>query len=195
MKSPLKAWRTSLVFRITGTIVALSVILIWLLGSALYSRVSTGIFDEKLKLSILDAESTARNTQIQLTFSTFRDTEALSLVFDDILALPPTTSEGTAKEIAVFSSSGINENFKFDGTSNLLDPKSVPSEFREVTRKATETQWVRTNLIYLGGKTEPGILVGQDLKISGVGKYEFYVIFSLAQQEKTMNLIDRKSVV
>jgi two-component system sensor histidine kinase MtrB len=189
MKSPLKAWRTSLVFRITGTIVALSVILIWLLGSALYSRVSTGIFDEKLKLSILDAESTARNTQIQLTFSTFRDTEALSLVFDDILALPPTTSEGTAKEIAVFSSSGINENFKFDGTSNLLDPKSVPSEFREVTRKATETQWVRTNLIYLGGKTEPGILVGQDLKISGVGKYEFYVIFSLAQQEKTMNLI------
>ena len=46
MKSPLKAWRSSLVFRITGTIVALSIILIWLLGSALFSRVSSGIFDE-----------------------------------------------------------------------------------------------------------------------------------------------------
>jgi two-component system sensor histidine kinase MtrB len=189
MKSPLKAWRSSLVFRITGTIVALSIILIWLLGSALFSRVSTGIFDEKLKLSILDAQSTARNTQIQLTFSKFRDTAALSLVFDDILALPPTTFEGTAKEIAVFSFSNINETFKFDGKSNLLDPRSVPSDFREATRKATETQWVRSNLVYLGGKTEPGIIVGHDLKISGVGKYEFYVIFSLAQQEKTMNLI------
>jgi two-component system sensor histidine kinase MtrB len=32
-------------------------------------------------------------------------------------------------------------------------------------------------------------LVGQNLLISGVGKYEFYVVFSLAQQEKTMALI------
>jgi two-component system sensor histidine kinase MtrB len=32
-------------------------------------------------------------------------------------------------------------------------------------------------------------VVGQNLLISGVGKYEFYVVFSLAQQEKTMALI------
>ena len=69
MKSPFKIWRTSLVSRVTGTIVLLSIILIALLGSALYSRVSAGIFDEKLKLSILDAQSTARNTQIQLNYS------------------------------------------------------------------------------------------------------------------------------
>ena len=69
MKTPLKAWRSSLVFRITGTIVTLSLVLIWLLGSALFSQVSSGIFDEKLKLSILDAQSTARNTQIQLIYS------------------------------------------------------------------------------------------------------------------------------
>ena len=73
MKSPLKAWRSSLVFRVTGTIVALSLILIWLLGSALFSRVSSGIFEEKLKLSILDAQSTARNTEIQLTYSRYQD--------------------------------------------------------------------------------------------------------------------------
>ena len=113
MKSPFKAWRSSLVFRVTGTIVALSLILIWLLGSALYSRVSSGIFEEKLKLSILDAQSTARNTQIQLTYSRYQDRDALTLVFGDILALPPKTFEGTAKEIAVFSFSNINKMFKF----------------------------------------------------------------------------------
>jgi two-component system sensor histidine kinase MtrB len=189
MKSPLKAWRASLVFRITSTIVALSIILIWLLGSALFSRVSSGIFDEKLKLSILDAQSTARNTQIQLIYSTYEKKADFTLVFDEILALPPKTYEGTAKEIAVFSSSNVGDIFKFDGTSNLLDPKSIPEQFREITRKATEFQWERADLIYLAGNTEPGIVVGHNLAISGVGKYEFYVMFSLAQQEKTMSLI------
>ena len=189
MKTPLKAWRSSLVVRVTGTIVALSIILIWLLGSALYSRVSSGIFDEKLKLSLLDAQSTARNTQIQLSYSKYQDKAALTLVFDDILALPPKTYENSAKEIAVFAFSNIDKKFKFDGASNLLNPNSVPEAFREKTRNAKSTEWERANLIYLDGKTEPAIVVGHDLTISGVGKYEFYVLFSLSQQEKTMSLI------
>ncbi len=189
MKSPFKVWRSSLVYRVTGTIVVLSMILIGLLGSALYSRVSAGIFDEKLKLSILDAQSTARNTQIQLSYSKYRDKAALTFVFSDILALPPKSYESAAKEIAVFSFNNINKMFRFNGASNNLDPKSISKKFREKTQKSKETQWERTNLKYLDGKTESAIVVGHDLIISGVGKYEFYVIFSLAQQEKTMALI------
>ena len=105
------------------------------------------------------------------------------------MALPPKTFESSATEIVVFSFSNIDDKFKFDGTSNLLNPKSVPADFREITRKSDGTEWQRTNLIYLDGKTEPAIVIGQDLTISGVGKYEFYVIFSLLQQEKTMSLI------
>ncbi len=189
MKSPVKIWQSSLVYRVTGTIVALSIILIALLGSALYSRVSAGIFDEKLKLSILDAQSTARNTQIQLSYQRYRDKAALTFVFSEILALPPKTYESAAKEIAVFSFEKINKKFRFDGASNRLDPKSISKKFREETRKNKETQWERTKLKYLNGKTESAIVVGHDLIISGVGKYEFYVIFSLAQQERTMALI------
>ena len=189
MKSPLKAWRSSLVIRITGTIVTLSLVLIWLLGSALFSQVSSGIFDEKLKLSILDAQSTARNTQIQLIYSNYQEKAAFISVFDEILALPPNTYEGTAKEIAVFSFSNIGESYVFEGTSNFLDPKSIPPKFRETTRKAKDSQWERAELVYTDGKTEPGIVVGNNLTTSGVGKYEFYVIFSLAQQERTMSLI------
>ena len=79
--------------------------------------------------------------------------------------------------------------FRFNGASNSLDPKSISKKFREETRKSKETQWERTKLRYLDGKSESAIVVGNDLAISGVGKYEFYVIFSLAQQERTMALI------
>ena len=70
-----------------------------------------------------------------------------------------------------------------------MDSKSISKKFREETRKSKETQWERTKLRYLDGKSESAIVVGNNLVISGVGKYEFYVIFSLAQQERTMALI------
>jgi two-component system sensor histidine kinase MtrB len=124
-----------------------------------------------------------------LIYSNYQEEAAFISVFDEILSLPPKTYEGTAKEIAVFSFSNIGKNFKFEGTSNFLDSKSIPSKFRETTRKATKSQWERTKLVYLDDRTEPGIVVGNNLTISGVGKYEFYVIFSLAQQERTMSLI------
>ena len=189
MKSPISAWRASLVFRVTSTIVALSVIIIWLLGSALYNQISSGIFDEKLNLSISDAQSTARNTQLQLTFSQYQDKAALKLIFAEILAVPPKTFESAAREIAIFSFANTNSRYKFDGTSNFLEATSVPMQFRERTRTSTVTQWERTNLQYIDGKVEPAIVVGHDLTIKGAGKYEFYVLFSLAQQNRTMSLI------
>ncbi len=189
MKSPFGTWRTSLVFRVTSTIVALSVIIIWLLGSALFNQISSGIFDERLKLSISDAQSTARNTQIQLTFSQYQDKAELKLIFAEILAVPPKSFESAAREIAIFSYANTSSRYKFNGTSNLLGANSVSDKFRESTRASTQTEWERTNLRYIDGKVEPAIVVGHTLTIKGAGKYEFYVLFSLAQQSRTMSLI------
>lgn len=189
MKSPFSAWRSSLVFRVTSTIVALSVIIIWLLGSALFNQISSGIFDEKLKLSISDAQSTARNTQLQLTFSQYQDKAALKLILAEILAVPPKSFESAARELAIFSYAKTKSLYKYAGTSNLLGANSVSEKFRILTRASKKTVWERTNLKYIDGKIEPAIVVGHNLKIKGAGKYEFYVLFSLAQQDRTMSLI------
>jgi len=189
VKSPFAAWRSSLVFRVTSTIVALSVIIIWLLGSALFNQISSGIFDEKLKLSISDAQSTARNTQLQLTFSQYQDKAALKLILADILAVPPKSFESAARELAIFSYAKTKSLYKYDGTSNLLEANSVSEKFRILTRASKKTVWDRTNLKYIDGKIEPAIVVGHNLTIKGAGKYEFYVLFSLAQQSRTMALI------
>jgi two-component system sensor histidine kinase MtrB len=189
VKSPFAAWRSSLVFRVTSTIVALSVIIIWLLGSALFNQISSGIFDEKLKLSISDAQSTARNTQLQLTFSQYQDKAALKLILAEILAVPPKSFESAARELAIFSYAKTKSLYKYDGTSNLLEANSVSEKFRILTRASKKTVWDRTNLKYIDGKIEPAIVVGHNLTIKGAGKYEFYVLFSLAQQSRTMALI------
>ena len=121
MKSPLNAFRSSLVFRVTSTIVGISIVLVWLLGTVLNNQISSGIFDEKLKLSISDAQSSARNTQIQLTFSQYQDKAALKLIFADILSVPPQSFDSSAREIAVFSDEKTKVRYRFTGASNLLN--------------------------------------------------------------------------
>jgi len=189
VKSPFSAWRSSLVFRVTSTIVALSAVLIWLLGSALFNQVSSGIFNEKLQLSILDAQSTSRNTQLQLTFSQYQDKAQLKALFAEILSVPPKTFESAARELAVFGYANTASKYKFDGTSNFLDTTSIKKDFRKKTRESNKTTWDRTDLQYVDGKVEKAIIVGHHIAIKGAGKYEFYVLFSLAQQDRTMTLI------
>jgi two-component system, OmpR family, sensor histidine kinase MtrB len=189
MNSPFKAWRTSLVIRVTGTIVLLSIILIYLAGSALYTQISSGIFDEKLNLSISDAQSTARNAQFQLTFSQYQDKAALKSIFAEILAVPPKTFDNTAREVAIFSFAKTKVRFKFSGASNFLEVTSIPKDFRKKTKISNTTQWGRAKLSYINGRNEPAIVVGHTLKIAGAGNYEFYVLFSLEQQTRTMALI------
>ena len=191
MKSPLNAFRSSLVFRVTSTIVGISIVLVWLLGTVLNNQISSGIFDEKLKLSISDAQSSARNTQIQLTFSQYQDKAALKLIFADILSVPTQSFDSSAREIAVFSDEKTKVRYRFTGASNLLNSNSVPEAFRERTKNSKNTEWDRVEMRYFDEKIEPGIIVGHNIKISGAGKYEFYVLFSLTQQNQTMSLIVR----
>ena len=148
MKSPLSAFRSSLVFRVTGTIVGISIVLVWFLGTVLNNQISSGIFDDKLKLSISDAQSTARNAQIQLTFSQYQDKAALKLIFGEILSVPPQTFDSSAREIAVFSDEKTKARYKFNGTSNLLNSSSVPDSFREQTRNSKGTECDRVEMRY-----------------------------------------------
>ena len=113
----------------------------------------------------------------------------LKKIFTEILTVPPQTFDNAAREIAVFSREKIKSQYKFNGASNLLNPVSISTQFREQTRASDSTQWQRTEIKYFDGKIEPAIIVGHNISISGAGKYEFYVLFSLAQQNQTMDLI------
>jgi two-component system, OmpR family, sensor histidine kinase MtrB len=187
----LKRWRRSLVLRVTVTIVALSMIIIWLIGSALYSQVSTGIFKEKLNVSIADATSTSRSTQLQLSIAQYQDKATVKMIINEILSVPSVSGSNSGREIALFPFPKNTSATNYRGTSNLMSPKSVADSFRTKTRAAKGPIWERTDILYLGGKIDHGIVVGNILEIPSAGKYEIYVLFSLSQQNATLTLIGR----
>lgn len=184
-------WRSSLVVRVTGTIVIISIVVISLVGSILFNRISAGIFDEKLNIAKSDAESTARSIQLQLQFAKYQDKATVKMVSNEILAVPSSSRSSPAREVALFAFPGVKSKLIASGTSNLMKASSIPISLRDEVRKNEKIKWVRTKIIYEGGRSEEAIAVGNVISVSSFGKYEFYVLYSLSQQTYTVNLFER----
>ena len=166
------------------------------MGSALFTNLERGIFNEKLSNSLADADSSAQSVELQLAIAQYQSNIDIEKVLSDVLSVPIATGYSSGREVALFPAPGTpKRGAAYEGTSNLLSPKSIPLSFREQIRKQIKNKkvekWTRLNIQYLGGRTEKGIVVGNIINVPNVGKFEFYVLFSLAQQEQTLSLIIR----
>jgi two-component system sensor histidine kinase MtrB len=78
----------------------------------------------------------------------------------------------------------------YEVASNYLDPVSIPKSLSERVRKSEDTVWQYTTMTYMQGVSVPGLAIGQKVQIPNAGQYEMYIVFSLANEEKTLNLIN-----
>ena len=178
-----------MVLRTTITIVLFSMGIIYLVGSALYTQINSGIYKEKVNASIYDAQSIARSTQIQLIYARYRSEKEIPKVFSGLLADPTLNGVNSGRALAIFPSNKLTGKLKFTGTSNTLLPASIPDSFRKLNQKATSTQSIKTKLFFQDSPSKNGLIVGHNLTLEGLGKYEFYVAYSFDRQEFTMGLI------
>jgi sensor histidine kinase regulating citrate/malate metabolism len=95
-----KAWRSSMVLRVTTTIILFSIAIIWLVGSAIFTQINNGIYKEKLNASVNDAQSIARSTQIQLMFAQYQNKYQVNKVFTSILTDPTLDGTSLGRDIA-----------------------------------------------------------------------------------------------
>ena len=192
MSSLSSKWRSSLAWRVTATIVLLSVAIITLVGSALSTQLTRGIFNEKLSISLADAEASAQSSELQLAIEQYQAKPDFKKVLDAILTVPNINGQSAGREVALFPTPKIeNKAQVYQGTSNYLLPTSIPDTLRVKTEKGSVNAWQRVVLKYSTGIVENGIAVGNIISVPQTGKFEYYVLFSLNQQEQTLNLIHR----
>ncbi len=183
-------WRTSLAWRVTSTIVFLSLAIIYIVGSALFTQLSHGISQEKTNVSLADAQSTTRSVELQLAIARYQTSTTVKKIVSDVLTIPSLTGATSGREVALVAMPKNKQAVaSYQGTSNLLSLDSIPEELRLQVQKSKSNVYAESTMIYLSGKSERALVVGNPLDIPGAGKYEFYTLFSLAQQDSTLSLI------
>ena len=184
--------RNSLAIKVIFSTVLLSLVVTGITGSVLNTQLSAGIKDVNLSSALVEARSTIFTAEYRFLLAQGEKDSVVQKVVDDVISSATTlTSNENAREVVFLRSPGNTRENNYEIASNLLDPTSIPSTLSERVRKNPDLVYQYTNMNYLTGTKVKGLAIGQKVQIPNAGQYEMYIIFSLANQEKTLDLISR----
>jgi two-component system sensor histidine kinase MtrB len=184
--------RSSLAIKVIFSTVLLSLVVTGITGSVLNTQLSAGVKDVNLSSALVEARSTIFTAEYRFLLAQGEKDSVVQKVVDDVISSATTlTSNENAREVVFLRSPGNTRENNYEIASNLLDPASIPSTLSERVRKNPDPVYQYTNMIYLTGTKVNGLAIGQKVQIPNAGQYEMYIIFSLANQEKTLDLISR----
>ena len=184
--------RNSLAIKVIFSTVLLSLVVTGITGSVLNTQLSAGIKDVNLSSALVEARSTIFTAEYRFLLAQGEKDSVVQKVVDDVISSATTlTSNENAREVVFLRSPGNTRENNYEIASNLLDPTSIPSTLSERVRKNPDLVYQYTNMNYLTGTKIKGLAIGQKVQIPNAGQYEMYIIFSLANQEKTLDLISR----
>jgi two-component system sensor histidine kinase MtrB len=189
--------RTSLALRVLLSTILLSSAVIWLSGSILDSRVSAGVKQVNLDSAINEARSTIVGARYRLILAKSGSSEEIDSLISEIVNSATTVgARANGRELALLRGPLVNQLEKdFTTTSNLVDPQSLPKEFRQKVRRTSELNWTYMTIQYAGTLKVPAIAVGDMVSIPRSGRYEMYLLFPLTNQNKTLSLISRSIIL
>lgn len=185
--------RTSLSLRVLISTILLSSGVIWLSGSLLESRVSAGVKQVNLDAAINEARSTIVSARYRLILAKSGSSAEIESVISEIVSSATTVgARASGRELVLLRGRLVNPVEKdFTTTSNLVDPASLPKEFRQQIRRTSELNWSYITIQYAGALKVPAIAVGDIVSVPRSGAYEMYLLFPLTNQNKTLSLISR----
>ena len=185
-------FKNSLAPKVIVSTVLLSLIVIYLTGSALNSQLAAGIKKVNIDSSRIEARSTIFSAEYRFLLAQGEKDEVVRKVLDNVISSATSlTSNENAREVIFIRSPGNTREQDYETTSNLVEPKTIPEALRKNVRKESDLSWSYVGIKYLGGQEIPGLAFGQKVNIPNAGQYEMYLVFSLANQEATLNLIQR----
>ncbi|MFT0846453.1 MtrAB system histidine kinase MtrB [Actinomycetaceae bacterium L2_0104] len=185
-------WRSSLTVRVVSLVMAAGLASMLAAGTVIVSQVRSQLFDRSVK-SVVDLyEASHSNAQAYFDALSSPTASNIERIAMDILEsqYDPVRSVVGA---AMLRAPGSDES-----ALPILDPYTkssigirdlISTEMREVVPTSNAVQWQSVALPRSGGGTNPGIIVGAPLNVPGAGTFEYYVAYSLEQQESTVRLV------
>lgn len=189
-----RAWRRSLLVRVTATTLVLSLLATGLLGLLLLSRVTTGLLDAKERASVGEASAGLGEARRLLDAA---DTGPAApsptrLVDSVVTALATRAGSPASFDVLLLSSDG--QSGAPERGTNLVAVSSIPQALREAVTSTQRQSWTYTEIRFLDGRTVPGLAIGAPLTVPTVGPYELYYLFPLSQEQQTLDLV-RSSII
>jgi len=186
-----RALAQSLATKVILSTVLLSLGVVWLTGSALYSRLADGIRSTNLSSSLAESRFAFFNAQYQLALSEGKTpTERRKVLAEVILDASTQGVKESRREILFLKAdSNLNTSQLYEVDSPILRQQSIPRELKSAVEKNNDLHYQYGTAYYTSGKSSEILFVGQRINVPGAGRYEMYIAFQLTSQAATISLI------
>lgn len=195
--APAGRWRRSLRFRVVAITVVGSTIVLGLVVPLLLAQIRAGVLGAKERSAV--AEATAARAEAQrLVDAASNRGQSMSPAsrIDAVVAAVAARGSGSGLfEVLVLSSRPRGLGVTPERGTNLVSETSVPRDLREVVSGSQRQAWAYTEIRYTDGSRVPGLVVGAPLDVPGIGPYEVYQLFPLAQEQATLDLVRNDTTV
>jgi two-component system sensor histidine kinase MtrB len=196
----MSSWRRSLRLRVVTSTMALSLLVITVLGSFVIQRIADGLVDAKVSAAL--GEAGAGTIEAQNAFDAADRADDANVLFPlaEQVVLRLATGGGSAgrNEVVLVRSPGgfISPIAPEQASTDGVDVAAVPEDLREVVRTQQRQQWRPTVMDDPDGDGRvPALAVGSRIVIQGVGLYELYYLFPLDNEATSLALVQRALAV
>ena len=181
MRSIRQALAQSLATKVILSTVVLSLGVISLAGSALFSRLSDGIQSASLTSSLAESKFTFFDAEYKLVISRNSTVEERKKILADIIVNSTTQVVKEARREVVFLRPATTTRSKnsYEMSSDLIVPKSIPQSLRKQIAKSGEVKYAYAKIMQKSGVEEQSLVVGKRVNIPSGGMYEMYIVLSL----------------
>ena len=188
-RASFRLWRRSLQFRAATLSVVLTAIAIVGIGVYMSVSISNDLFQSRLSQVLTQSKRAEDAAQRIFDSSVATDRTQVANVLST--ALVSIRDASASSQLAFYRSPSTQTSAiaPQDFVSPDLAGSAISSDLREKVAAGKGAQyWQSVTLGSLTGDI-PGVVVGSAVTIPGVGDYELYVAYSLAQSEQTLNFV------
>ena len=182
-------WRSSLYLRVVATTLALSILVVLVLGQVLMGRITSGLLDAKQRASLVEAQAGLNKAQALIT-AAGEDSSEQRQSLEPVAVELARGGQGTPRlyDVLLLSSS----TSLLQRASSTVTEESVPDDLRSAVESEGVQASTFTEIVYSDGRPPvPGFAVGAPLTVPGLGTAELYYLFPLAQEQQTLDLVRR----
>jgi two-component system sensor histidine kinase MtrB len=186
----------SLASKVIVSTVLLSLVVVWLTGSALYSQLSDGVKKVNLESSLAEARSSFFNAQYQFLLIEGSQSSVITKAVQQVIISSTEVSLNQDRKSIFLNRFGAPFRFSlkvespdYSTSTDGIDVSSFPSEIRKKVRSSDLVEYQYAKLRYQDRPDANVLIAGRKIAIPKSGNYEMYLVYSLNNQNMTLSLI------
>jgi two-component system sensor histidine kinase MtrB len=182
--------KTSLAAKVIFSTVLLSLGVVWLTGSALYSQLSDGVKQVNLESSLAEARSSFFNAQYEFLLVEGANSDIITETVQKIIISSTEVSLNQDRKSIFLSRFGqtappVGDEIApdYSTATDELDVSSFPTELRQRVRASDLVEYKYAQVQYKNRAAANVLIAGKRIAIPDSGNYEMYLVYSLTNQK------------